>query len=165
MTLIPFEKFEIRTAMSDTEILRKVAELTEWSSLRLVFFPPEDSLPFVGTITGSGFKIRRIIRYRNSFIPVLCGRVENSTLFLTARLHAFVAVFMSLWLSAVLFAFTSSFIPGIDENSTTAPIALRMGSGAMFLFGYLLCLLSFRFELKKAKKLLEERIWPGKTQL
>ncbi|MBF0217164.1 MAG: hypothetical protein HQL30_09255 [Candidatus Omnitrophica bacterium] len=155
MILIPYEKFEIQTAKSDTEVLGKIAQLTDGPSLKLLFYPPADSKPFVGTITGSRFKIRRIIRYRNSFMPIICGRVENSTLFLTARLHAIVAVFMSLWLSGVFFAFIGSFIPGIDENSPTAPVVLRMGSGAMFIFGYLLCLLSFRFELKKAKKILE----------
>lgn len=53
---------------------------------------------FEGEIEGTSFKISRIIHYRNSFLPILVGQIQDdldaSTLQIVARPHWFVIL---LW--------------------------------------------------------------------
>ncbi|MDD5218714.1 MAG: hypothetical protein PHN49_08150 [Candidatus Omnitrophica bacterium] len=158
MLWIPFEKFEIQTTLDSYRILQKLGEMTEKPTFKVLLWPPKGGKPFAGTVDGPDFKIRRIIHYRNSFLPVLCGRAEGSRLQITARLNWFVALFMGLWLGIVLFVFALSFPSAVEQNPPAPYGGLRLISGGMLLFGYFLCVLPFYFELKKAKRILEEAL-------
>ncbi|WP_413160423.1 hypothetical protein ACL6C3_18095 [Capilliphycus salinus ALCB114379] len=58
--------------------------------------------PYAGTISNSGFKIHRIIHYRNSFLPVIRGQFESlsdgTIVHISMSLHPMVVAFLSFWL-------------------------------------------------------------------
>ena len=60
---------------------------------------------FVGSVRELSFSIRRYIRYRNSFLPMIRGRltpIETGTrVSVTMFIHPAVAVFMAFWLTFV----------------------------------------------------------------
>ncbi len=47
-----------------------------WESLKRSWNGPRpQGAPFLGTVTGRSFKIRRDIHYRNSFLPIVRGKI------------------------------------------------------------------------------------------
>lgn len=112
---------------------------------------------FHGTITGNTFRIQRNIQYRNSFLPVIRGRVEPTESGSEIRLK------MSLppWLKAVLAVW---FIPFVlvcvamlcgTGNPKQAPLPTQIRLWGMLLFGILIAVVPFRIEAKKAQEKLE----------
>ncbi|HYX72204.1 MAG TPA: hypothetical protein VE732_05495 [Nitrososphaera sp.] len=110
---------------------------------------------FEGEVSETGFKISRIIRYRNSFLPIVQGQftpsVKGMRIEVRMRLHMAVLIFSILWLSffgAVAVAFISQIIStGKFEGGMFIPFG-------MLLFYYLLVTISFGVEANKASKLL-----------
>ena len=66
---------------------------------------PADAPPFLGKVEGSRFRCWRDIRYRNSFLPRIAGRVvaspDGAKIEVTMHLHPVVFIFMLFWLGAV----------------------------------------------------------------
>jgi hypothetical protein len=64
--------------------------------------PDPSGPPFRGTVTDSGFKLRRNISGRNSFLPMIRGRLRATStgtrITVTMFLHPLVAIFMAFWL-------------------------------------------------------------------
>jgi hypothetical protein len=116
-----------------------------------------DGKPFRGTTDAAGFKVTRVIRYRNSFLPVVSGRIQaqgtGSRVHVDMRLHTLVAAFMTFWLGAVgLFAvaFAAQFLlyPGeTDPVMLLAPLA-------MFALGWALTTFGFWFEAARQERML-----------
>ena len=54
--------------------------------------------PFIGSVDAYSFRIRRDIRYRNSFLPLIWGRIvstpQGARVNITMFLHPFVSIFM-----------------------------------------------------------------------
>ncbi|MCB1158437.1 MAG: hypothetical protein H7A25_00615 [Leptospiraceae bacterium] len=103
--LVPYKKLNYTTSKSKEEILSHIQENTGQSSWSLSFFAKE---MFSGTITSDGFKIFKNIKYRNSFNPVIEGKIQTgykgTEVEIVLRLHTFVMVFMGTWLSfSILF--------------------------------------------------------------
>ena len=63
------------------------------------------SPPFIGTIEADSFRIRRDIRYRNSFLPLIRGRVTSTPtgaqIHVTMSLHPAVVVFLLVWVGVL----------------------------------------------------------------
>src|SRR5215472_4770479 len=104
MTFLPFERLTLRTQLRSDEVYRRLAatvEPVQWFRNSLA----GDDKTHQGEITSSGFKITRVIQYRNSFLPVVTGRIRDEgdgcIIEIILRLHFFVAVFMALWLGGV----------------------------------------------------------------
>lgn len=61
--------------------------------------------PFVGSVSADGFRVSRVARERDSFNPMLYGRIRQdpigSTLHVTMTLHPIVWTFMTIWSSAL----------------------------------------------------------------
>jgi hypothetical protein len=60
--------------------------------------------PYEGTVSETGFKISRIIHYRNSFLPVIRGRFEpqvdgTTAIHIHMGVHTFVIAFLGFWCS------------------------------------------------------------------
>jgi hypothetical protein len=74
-------------------------EGTSWWS------PDPAGRPFKGTVKNNSFRVRRYISYRNSFLPVMWGRLSptasGTRVAVTMFLHPFVALFMAFWLGSV----------------------------------------------------------------
>jgi hypothetical protein len=106
--------------------------------------------PFLGVVQDESFKIRRDIRYRNSFLPILRGRLTahglGTRVSVTMALHPLVAIFMGVWLGMVGFG-----IFRVPSSHSLIPVG-------MFLFGVALPLAGFIPEAVKAKRLLSDAL-------
>jgi hypothetical protein len=80
---------------------------SRWQKIESVFSgDPKNEPAFEGTITGDHFRIRRVIRYRNSFLPVIVGRVtpdiDGSRIDVVLRVSTPVIIVMTIWLAAAV---------------------------------------------------------------
>ena len=111
--------------------------------------------PFEGTIAGDRFVIRRVIRYRNSFRPLISGRVSavasGSRIDIVLTLTAPVAVVMSGWLAMAFAAAAAGLWHSIRTSDASGLIAL-----AFPVFGCGLVALGFIPEKRKALEILTE---------
>lgn len=102
MRLLPYESFTIQSQEPLSNIIEKLNAQIEDSKVILRPFSSHHAL-YKGTISSSGFEIRRIIHYRNSFLPNIRGRFDSSSdgtfIRITMRLHPFVTVFLLFWCS------------------------------------------------------------------
>jgi hypothetical protein len=154
--LLPYQKLVFNSPLSREELTRRLAREVSESRWGFAFFERREEL-FEGTITGEGFKISRIIRYRNSFLPVIQGNFSPTArgvrVDVTLRLHGGVLAFSVVWLSFVVL--------GIVSVASEVLRSRQLGQGSLIPFGmltffYLLVTLSFGFEARKARKLLSE---------
>ena len=155
-----FYRFELRSQLSAQETLERLRGLVRaqsgfWQSLRDSFgIRLEDGLPFIGSIDGNDFKVRRDIRYRNSFLPSIRGRViptpEGATVAVTMHLHPVVIVLMSFWLGAVGSGAWAMFVRG--KTIEALPLC------GMFVFGLALTFGGFYPEAFKARRILEANL-------
>jgi len=102
--------------------------------------------PFVGSVGEDSFRIHRDFRGRNSFVPLIRGRVISTHAGARVTgimlLHPVVAVFTPFWLGAVGY--------GALTDKSAPPVALWI----MFIFGVSLAAGGFFVEASKAKRLL-----------
>jgi hypothetical protein len=156
MGILPYERFTIETALAIEEAQRRLAEAVE--PRKYVRWPLQArSKPFEGSVTREQFEIRRVIGYRNSFLPRISGHIRQgpigATIDITLALHPVVLSFMAVWLlgvgCAALVVVSAAFRAGAFEPFGLIPIG-------MFVFGVLLCTLGFNFEAVKAKSLLKQ---------
>ena len=74
MRLLPYQNFKIRTYLTPDQVQQKLQEAVRPNR---PFFPFGSSdKPYYGKITENYFKIYRIIRYRNSFLPSTEGKIQ-----------------------------------------------------------------------------------------
>ncbi len=106
---------------------------------------------FVGSVGEERFEIRRDIRYRNSFLPLVDGHIvqdgDGTRIDLVFGLHPAVAIFMLIWLGFAGFIA----IMLIANRPEDAPWAFLMPCG-MFLFGVILSASCYFPEESIAKK-------------
>ncbi|MCC6605080.1 MAG: hypothetical protein IT327_17875 [Anaerolineae bacterium] len=149
IAIIPYQTFEIKTRLSQDGARQKLQAVVEPRKLLRLGLSRNHNL-FEGEIEGASFKISRIIHYRNSFLPILVGQIQDdldaTTLKITARLHWFIIVIWSFFAVAVV----SGGILAGDRSELWAILPI-------FLFFYVVPLAAFNFELHKAQKLLNEQ--------
>ncbi len=158
MPLLPYEKFEMTSSMSPGEVLVTLADSTEPRKWMRLF--GGGRCPFEGEVFGNAFEIRRIIGYRNSFLPQISGTVGpgpsgGSQIVVGMTLHPFVLVFMCVWFGGVIvanLAVVMSLLTGKPAMHGSGWAAL--GPLAMLLFGWILVSGSFSLESRKATELL-----------
>lgn len=101
--------------------------------------------PFVGSVMNDSFRIHRGFRGRNSFVPLIWGRVvsvhDGTRMSGIMFLHPAVAVFAAFWL-------------GVAGYSVVTDKAATIGSSIMFIFGVSLIGGSFLVEVSRAKRIL-----------
>ena len=154
MKLWPSDSFEIHTNLSRQETIEKVASFVEPKKWFRFF---HEGKPFQGKCSQEGFRITRIIRYRNSFLPIINGNYLNgsngTTIQIKMVLHPIVIAFMCIWFGGVIIGAVSiSYSLVIRKCSFQLPMFIPF---AMLLFGIALVSGSFWFEAKKQKPLLE----------
>jgi hypothetical protein len=114
-----------------------------------------DGKPFTGTVAGLNFEIRRLIGYRNSFLPTLHGKfVEGDPVRLEVRmrLQPVVIVFSVIWLGFVfLFLFPAALAFFRQPEKNLPMILIPLG---MILFFVVMANAAFRFEVRKARDFL-----------
>jgi hypothetical protein len=122
-----------------------------------LWFPSNIREYFNGTITDNTFRIHRNIQYRNSFLPVIRGRVEptesGSEIRLKMSIHPLIKVLMAVWFTGVVLACLETLLGTIAGDPIPPPSLF--GTWGMLLFGILLAIVPFRIEAKKAQEKLE----------
>ena len=108
------------------------------------------SPPFIGTVQDDSFRLRRDIRYRNSFLPLVWGRFistpTGTRVSVTMFIHPLVALFMAFWLGMVGY--------GALKDRSTPPVVLW----GMFIFGLALTAGGFFPEAIKARRLISATV-------
>ena|ERR1700678_2369013 len=161
MILLPFEKYTLSTTLSIQAARQRLLDNLE---------PPRDfayimrnkTRPYTGRIGSQDFDISRVIRYRNSFLPVIRGRfsdqLDHTETYITMRPNPLVVALMSIWTAGVSIACVAT-VRDLLMRSSEKPFApVEMLSFGMLLGGYGFCLFLFKFESSNAKQFLS-RLW------
>ena len=123
-----------------------------------LWFPSNVRECFNGTIADNTFRLQRNIQYRNSFLPVIRGRVDptetGSEIHLKMSIPPLVIVFMAVWFAFVVLACLAT-IFGTIFGDSPFPLLGRLLPWGMLLFGILLAVVPFRIEAQKAQEKLE----------
>ena len=101
---MPFYRCELAANLTAESAMARIRAMitprpSPWNGFQRSFTIP--IFPFIGTVEGDRFRVRRDIRYRNSFLPIVLGRVRTVPtgvrVGVTMFLHPTVAVFMLVW--------------------------------------------------------------------
>lgn len=157
MKFLPYEKFYLTTSQAPSEVVARLVGNTAPKSHNLFRWTNKSTKPYEGSVDGSNFRLSRIIRYRNSFLPVITGQITADTtgtrVHVRMRMNLFVCVFMGIWLSLVTFAGIAVVSHMLSERKFHSGI---FGVLIMFAFGYGLALGGFKYESSKSKKFFAE---------
>lgn len=159
---MPVYRCEIDSPMGAQEVTLRICSLVRpapglWQSIKeSINSQQREGRPFIGIVDGDSFSVRRDIRYRNSFLPRIKGRITpatcGSTVQVSMALHPLVGLFMMCWLGAAGAGALNAFY---SNRSDVAPILILAG---MFVFGTALTIIGFYPEAIKARRLLEQAI-------
>jgi hypothetical protein len=113
-----FYRFQLQSHLDTQAVLERIRSLVRQrpglrESLKESFgVRPGDNPPFIGTVDGDHFSLYRDIRYRNSFLPRIRGRVSSApagtNIDVIMYLHPLVLLFMLFWLSGMGFGVIST---------------------------------------------------------
>ncbi|MEL6322260.1 MAG: hypothetical protein AAFQ57_16690 [Cyanobacteria bacterium J06626_14] len=143
MKLLPRDRFSIQTYQPLPEVIATLEPHIEAPRMRWGF--SQNHPPYMGKLSDSGFEIRRIIHYRNSFLPRIKGRFETTpqgtVVHVTMGLHPIVLAFMLTWCSiwytaavpvALSEALTGDVPPEMALLFLGTPLAMLIIFGATF---------------------------------
>src|SRR6202012_905244 len=109
MKLLPYENFHIITLLKPAKVqgcLEREVEPDAGFSFKGVFSSPS-AVYFSGYVVNGTFEFKRIINYRNSFLPRIKGSTESwisgGRVHVKMKMHIAVTIFMCIWLSFALF--------------------------------------------------------------
>jgi len=117
--LIPYESFTLQTSDPVSRVREKLAaSIAAPQPLR--WFRSRSHVPYTGNLDETGFEIRRIIYYRNSFLPIIRGQFEptaqGTAIHIKMGLHPLVIAFLvawgSIWYSVLLLMVLAGAVPG-----------------------------------------------------
>jgi hypothetical protein len=160
---LPFENYTLKTNLSIADVHTKISNCVESKKrdLRVSVFNENQTKPYEGQIIGDTFIINRIINNRNSFLPIITGRILNyygqTIIKIKMRLPISVIIFLFFWFGIFGSAFIS--IPlktlfkfkEITKHTFLFNILFPFG---LIVFVWLLTLIPFKIESNKSKKFL-----------
>ena len=153
MKLWPSDSYEIQTPIQLEEVVRRLEEQIEPAKW---FRISHTHKFFQGEVSREGFKITRIVHYRNSFLPVIRGTFKQGepgvTVLIRMRLHPFVTAFMYFWFGGVSLGILAV-IAGLLSGQTKIQPMMIIPFG-MIIIGWALITGGFWFEAKKQKAML-----------
>lgn len=155
MKLLPFENITYRTKLGESEVRQIIENNIEPKDLFRQFRSKKSDKLFEGEMYGNEFSVRRIITYRNSFLPKITGEIidegRERLVNVRLRLHVFVIVFLMVWFVSLL-SFLLFFLitQTNNEEFETIPILILL---SMLIFGYGLTVGAFFYEAAKTKKI------------
>lgn len=158
---LPYERFVIKTHLDPNLVLSKIESVAETTS-RFSLFSTEERKPYWGKFKDNRFEINRRIHFRNSFLPVIKGRVNldvnGSIIMVTMHLEVLVILFLGIWFGGVISSFprlVSELIviirSGEFANVNLVGFLVPVG---LILFMYLVTLIVFKHEAMNSKAFL-----------
>lgn len=155
LKILPYKRLTLFSRLSPPEIAALFG--TQIEPLKWLRFGAGKTV-FQGEYSGGNIKMRRIITYRNSFLPVITGRMESaeggSTLRLTMQPALAVSVCMAIWFGFVLL-FLAIAVVGFLAGHFKQGVMILAPLG-MLAFGVALVAGAFWFEARKQQPLLLE---------
>ena len=153
MKIIPSDKIEILTTLSNQEVRKILAEnIRPKKRLRIGFNKSKEKELFEGNIEQNRFKIQRIITGRNSFLPQIKGQIQSNIngtkLVADLKVHTSVIVFMIFWLSFVGLAFILGIVGVINQG--TNPLFLIV---PLIMIAFGIGLTNYGFNSQKEKSI------------
>ena len=152
--LIPYRRFQIDLPIEPRAVLDGVAQRIHPPRSTWEPFAPRPE-GYEGELTSDGFRLNRLIRGRNSFLPRARGRVtgtaRGSRVVVTLALHPATIAFLVAWcivFGAISFAILTEWQSGI----ATPPLFPLAGIP----FAYVLTTLAFGFEAVRAERFVRE---------
>ena len=165
MKIIPSDKIEILTALSNQEVRKILAEnIRPKKGLKIGFNKSKEKELFEGNFEKDRFEIQRIITGRNSFLPQIKGKIKPNTngtkIVADLKVQTSVIVFMLFWLTFVGFAFIMGIIGVINQG--TNPILLIF---PLIMIGFGIGLVNYGYNSQKDKSITDlKRIINGQIK-
>lgn len=160
MKFIPFERFTIETKKAKVELTNLLLEQIESKrNFRLKhYFSDNDLKPYEGKIKNNSFKINRIIKYQNPFLPIITGKLKtqnngDSKIQIIMRIKYSVLFFVLCWCLAPIIFFLSFKNESINEEKIYSEILVIP---IVFIIGFGITYLGFNNERNKSKIFLKK---------
>ena len=160
MNFFPFHKFQLECNNSTEAFMEKLSQVTDKEN---IFRNVSSGKNFEGEIDlfQNTFKINRILNYRNSFYPIIIGKVisevdKTSKIEIQMRMTIYSIVFIIVW-SIITGVFTSLALKEQLSN-TNFDYEPVLTSFCFFAFGYVLMIVCFNYEVRQAKKILKDLV-------
>lgn len=162
LNFLPFEKYVLTTKMHYDDVYKRLADnIDPKKNTHFFAFYRDSDKPYHGEISGNTFTMSRIIKYKNSFLPVIKGKISSSVgqtqISIKMRPEMFALIFGTMWMVLVGLVCVGLLLGGllnfrqIIERGFSPAFLIPFG---MFIFGYLLISISFKKESKKSKQFL-----------
>lgn len=148
MPWIPYVRVTLESLLSPDEMRQRLAASLTSPTLRLGNVE-RPRTPLYGSVSPDGFTAWKVIRYRNSFVPVARGRwrIEGRATHVDLRLtlHPFVLYFMAIWMSLPLFSGVVLTVAALARGHLTPVVLIPLAFAAA---GYALATAGFRWEYR-----------------
>jgi hypothetical protein len=141
--ILPSQNLILHSPLTAVECENKLREFTEeMKPFKLSWKAPIYSKRYIGFVFDGKFEIHRNITYRNSFLPIIRGKISptavGSEIQINMKLEAFVKVFIGLWLgftflfcvAVIMVMFKASFSPFFIIPFIMAIFGLTLSHGA-----------------------------------
>ncbi|HYV95199.1 MAG TPA: hypothetical protein VE978_25720 [Chitinophagales bacterium] len=160
MKVLPFENYKLISPLSEDEVIKRLAQIIEpKETFNHFFWTKNSSKPYEGKLKDGYFKIRRIIDYRNSFLPMIMGHVSQTQAYTEIRIRMrpakAVIIFMIFWMGVVLSVCIVVLLALIAQYRQVLKEGFSFGALIPFImvvFGCLLFTIPFKYESKKSKQ-------------
>ncbi|MBE9118314.1 hypothetical protein IQ249_20690 [Lusitaniella coriacea LEGE 07157] len=158
MQLLPYHRFTLQTHQSLSQVIEnleahiEVPKIVRWKFSR-------NHAPYEGKVSSSGFEVRRIIHYRNSFLPQIKGKFEpqskGTLVRVTMGLHPLVMAFLLFWLATWYSISTPFFLAHLLSGDISFEVGIFLGAPIALLFVFW-CV--FWYEAKRSHRELTQII-------
>ncbi len=158
MNFLPFKNITYRSGLNSREVLERLQAVTEAEKLiRIPFFNDAETKLYEGEITDQHFSIRRLIKYRNSFLPRIKGEIvtesSGTRINVRMRLHIIIIIFVIFWCTMVGIGCFVFILLSIRDGKLNPFILVPF---MMLIFGYGVTVAAFNNECNKAVADLEQ---------
>jgi hypothetical protein len=150
--ILPSQSLILHSPLTAVECENKLREFTEeMKPFKLSWKAPIYSKCYIGFVLDGEFEIHRNITYRNSFLPIIRGKINRkesgSEIKISMKLDPFVKGFMFLWLGFT-FLFCIAVIMVLFKASFSPFFIIPF---IMAIFGLILSHGAFNYERKKSE--------------
>jgi hypothetical protein len=153
MILLPVDNITLKSNLTREEAIVRLSAKVDHVKYFRGFSKNKKTKLYEGKISENCFKIRRIISYRNSYLPRISGTIEkdiNDTLInVKMRLHIFILFIQIVWSIGWFTGFIVTLISSI--NNGRLDTSLPFITICFLLFAYILPLWAFKYESNKSK--------------
>jgi hypothetical protein len=160
--LLPFETLVYHSTLSREDLITRLEnEIEAEKPFKFGVFNRSYSKPYIGKIQCNTFEIKRVIDYRNSFLPIIKGQIQTHTngskIDVKMNLVGIVKFFMIFWLAGVLLSCLVTIYDVVVKNGFDDESGFFMFIPfLMLIFGAVMVSVGFKVESKKSIKDLEQ---------